>query len=182
VLDSLRSARNEVDDLIATDRVVIQLARAVYMPDGAFDPDAMLDNLRDLTAQALKPTWTPGGRATPRLTIDAEQGGWRHPVTLAVAHGGLPDDRVQDFLVAVTEVVANALQHGDTTAQLALWVADAGTVLRGPRPGSGPGRPAGRLPATQRRHRPPGMGLWVARQLAIASGPNGTVVRFTIGR
>jgi serine/threonine-protein kinase RsbW len=103
-------------------------------------------------------------------------------VTLAVAHGGLPDDRVQDFLVAVTEVVANALQHGDTTAQLALWVADAGTVLRGPRPGSGPGRPAGRLPATQRRHRPPGMGLWVARQLAIASGPNGTVVRFTIGR
>jgi hypothetical protein len=71
-------------------------------------------------------------------------------VTLAVAHGGLPDDRVQDFLVAVTEVVANALQHGDTTAQ--------------------------------RRHRPPGMGLWVARQLAIASGPNGTVVRFTIGR
>lgn len=61
MLDSLRSARNEVDDLIATDRVVIQLARAVYMPDGAFDPDAMLDNLRDLTAQALKPTWTPVG-------------------------------------------------------------------------------------------------------------------------
>lgn len=47
--------------LITTGRLVIQPARAVYMPDGAFDPDAMLDNLRDLTAQALKPTWTPVG-------------------------------------------------------------------------------------------------------------------------
>jgi ABC-type transporter Mla MlaB component len=54
LLDDLRGARDEVDAFIETGRLVVQPARAVYTPDGAFDPGAMLDNFRVLTAQALQ--------------------------------------------------------------------------------------------------------------------------------
>ena len=146
---------------------------------GLVDPAVLLREIPE-------PTWTPVGEPTLRLTIDAGQDGWRDPVTMAVAHGGLPDDRVQDFLVAVTEVVANALQHGDDTAELVLWVAAAGVVCEVRDHGQGLDDPfVGFLPPGGDTA-PRGMGLWVARQLsdtlAIESGPEGTTVRLAIGR
>jgi anti-sigma regulatory factor (Ser/Thr protein kinase) len=118
--------------------------------------------------------------------IDGDQHGWRLPVAMEVADSGLPDDRVQDFLVAVTEMVANAMQHGDNRAELALWVAAAGVVCDVYDQGQGLDDPlAGFLPPGG-DDAPKGIGLWVARQLsdtlAISSGPDGTVVRLTIAR
>jgi hypothetical protein len=54
LLDDLRGSRDEVDALLATGRLLVQPAQAVYTPGKEFDSDAMLDNFRVLLAQALQ--------------------------------------------------------------------------------------------------------------------------------
>lgn len=102
----------------------------------------------------------------------------------AIAGSGLPADRVQEFLIAISEVVANALKHGGDPARLALWVTGDGVVCEVHDDGPGVADPlAGYLPP--RSENPSrGTGLWIARQLcdtlAIGSGPAGTTVRLAI--
>ena len=98
----------------------------------------------------------------------------------------LPAGRAEEFLLAVGEVVANALRHGHGCAQLALWHANDGVICEVHDDGPGVDDPfAGYLPpGSDQAAR--GMGLWIARQvsdtLAIRSGPDGTTVRLGIGR
>ncbi|MFG3439379.1 ATP-binding protein [Nonomuraea sp. NPDC047897] len=72
---------------------------------------------------------------------------------------GMPEETIADFVIAVNEVATNAVTHGATDGQVRLWpdggeivieVHDDGTWKPGPMPGS-----VG------------GMGLWVARMLAL---------------
>jgi anti-sigma regulatory factor (Ser/Thr protein kinase) len=104
----------------------------------------------------------------------------------AVEAEDLPRGRAEEFLIAVGEVVANALGHGHGLAELTLWSTNDGVVCAVHDDGPGVDDPfAGYLPpgnddAAQ------GMGLWIARQLsdslAIQSGADGTTVRLGIGR
>jgi anti-sigma regulatory factor (Ser/Thr protein kinase) len=135
--------------------------------------------LRDLPEERPAPT----GQPSLRLVASGDPHGWRHPVAAALAGSGLPPARVEEFLVAVSEVVANARQHGAGSPLLTLWSDAGGTVCEVDDDGGGLDDPlAG--------YRPPGsdaswgMGLWVARQLCdavvIRSGPNRTTVRLAI--
>ncbi|MDF2711443.1 MAG: ATP-binding protein [Nonomuraea muscovyensis] len=72
---------------------------------------------------------------------------------------GMPEEAIADFVIAVNEVATNAVTHGTTDGQVRLWpdggeivveVHDNGIWKPGPMPGS-----VG------------GMGLWVARMLAL---------------
>jgi anti-sigma regulatory factor (Ser/Thr protein kinase) len=99
---------------------------------------------------------------------------------------GLTPERADVFLVAVNEIMTNAVRHGGGVAELRLWedhellceVDDRGV-----------GFPAD---AYLDRTEPPtptssgGMGLWLAQQtsdrLAIDSGPAGTTVRLGVFR
>lgn len=72
---------------------------------------------------------------------------------------GMPEDAIGDFVIAVNEVATNAVTHGTPDGRVRLWaegadvvveVHDKGTWKPGPMPGS-----VG------------GMGLWVARLLAL---------------
>jgi anti-sigma regulatory factor (Ser/Thr protein kinase) len=105
----------------------------------------------------------------------------RHQVSRAAGQCGLPGAQIDDFAIAVNEIMTNAVRHGGGCGKLRLWcdgqllceIADAG---RG-------------FPATAYMHRtsPPvpsplgGMGLWLAQQvtaeLAIRSGTAGSTVR-----
>ncbi|MEV6368267.1 ATP-binding protein [Micromonospora musae] len=107
----------------------------------------------------------------------------RHSVTSCAQAAGLRDQRLDDFVLAVNELITNAVRHGGGQGSLRLWqdggtltceVADQGIGI-----------------STQRlddRSRPApdtagGWGLWLARELSdtieIVSAETGTIVRIT---
>ena len=105
----------------------------------------------------------------------------RHQVSRAAGQCGMPHAQIDDFAIAVNEIMTNAVRHGGGCGKLRLWcdgqllceIADAGH-----------GFPA---TAHLQRTSPPvpspqgGMGLWLAQQvtaeLAIRSGTAGSTVR-----
>ncbi len=139
-----------------------------------------------LLGQIPEPGIPVAGPPRLQLRIDGDPRGWRHSLAGAVEAEALPRGRAEEFLIAVGEVVANALGHGHGLAELTLWSTNDGVVCAVRDDGPGLDDPfAGYLPpgnddAAQ------GMGLWVARQLsdslAIQSGADGTTVRLGIGR
>jgi len=139
-----------------------------------------------LLGQIPEPGIPVAGPPRLQLRIDGDPRGWRGSLAGAVEAEDLPRGRAEEFLIAVGEVVANALGHGHGLAELTLWSTNDGVVCAVHDDGPGVDDPfAGYLPpgnddAAQ------GMGLWVARQLsdslAIQSGADGTTVRLGIGR
>jgi anti-sigma regulatory factor (Ser/Thr protein kinase) len=113
----------------------------------------------------------------------ARLGEVRHQVRRRLAEAGLPEQQAGDFLVAVSEAMANALRHGAGNGTLRLWrnglvvceVSDDGTGF----PDGPPDRPLHRPGPRQ----PGGRGLWLAQQysdeLRVDSGPWGTNVRLS---
>ena len=95
---------------------------------------------------------------------------------------GLPEDRVIDFVIAVSEVTGNTVRHADSPGTMDIWleagelvceVRDAG-VITDPRAGSQP-PPVGSNG---------GHGLWLIHQVCdrveLRSGADGTVIRLHI--
>ncbi|MEV5690412.1 ATP-binding protein [Micromonospora globbae] len=107
----------------------------------------------------------------------------RHTVTSCARTAGLHGQRLDDFVLAVNELITNAVRHGGGRGALRLWRRDGRLVCEVADEGLGI--------STQRlddRARPApdtagGWGLWLARQLSdtmeVTSGATGTVVRIT---
>jgi serine/threonine-protein kinase RsbW len=89
---------------------------------------------------------------------------------------GLPADRAEDFVIAVSEIAANAVRYGSPTARLLLRV--AGGAAQAEVRDSGCWRPA--AGADSGDGRSGGMGLALARlvcdEVAIRAGAGGTTV------
>jgi len=98
-----------------------------------------------------------------------------------VGKAGLAGDRLDDFVVAVNELLTNAVRHGGGLGRVAVWrqdgelvceVSDSGAGLAEPRP-PGHVRPAADQPG--------GWGLWLAEELTdtfqLRTGNGGTTVR-----
>ncbi|MEU4334520.1 ATP-binding protein [Micromonospora lupini] len=105
----------------------------------------------------------------------------RHSVTSCAHASGLDGQRLDDFVLAVNELITNAVRHGGGRGWLRLWrepgallceVADHGQGITPQRLGDR-SRPA---PDTAG-----GWGLWLARELTddmeIATSAGGTTVR-----
>ena len=94
--------------------------------------------------------------------------------------GGMSEERVGDFLVALNEVTTNAVTHGAAKARLRVWYDSGGLMVdvhddgRHWVPDGVPGQRPPRENATS------GMGLWVARRLSeslhVSAGTEGTTV------
>jgi anti-sigma regulatory factor (Ser/Thr protein kinase) len=104
----------------------------------------------------------------------------RRRVFSCAAEAGLRGLRLQGFVMAVNEIVTNAVVHGGGLGRLRLWY--AGRQLVCEVSDAGPGIPDGRLPPD----RPPieatsGRGLWLTRTLcdavSLETGRHGTTVR-----
>ncbi|MDR7280932.1 ATP-binding protein [Catenuloplanes atrovinosus] len=108
----------------------------------------------------------------------------RHRVAACAADAGLRGERLDDFVLAVYELLTNAVRHGGGHGGLRLWrdgtslaceVADRGT-------GFDVAARAERLPVPAA---PGGWGLFLAGRLTdridVASGPDGTTVRVSSG-
>ena len=105
----------------------------------------------------------------------------RHAVASRARGAGLAGDRLDDFVVAVNELLTNAVRHGGGLGRVALWrqdddvvceVSDTGTGLPAPRPSPNV------RPATDQ---PGGWGLWLAEELTdtfqLITGYGGTTVQ-----
>jgi serine/threonine-protein kinase RsbW len=130
---------------------------------------------------------TDGGLATA-FDRDAITG-TRHLVAAWAANAGLLGQRLEGFVLAVNEIITNAVRHGGGRGRLRLWAA-AGVVWceirdHGPGPTAAAGgqrRPTGyELPPTSATG---GRGLWLARHLcdtlSFDRRPDGTTVQLTI--
>lgn len=109
----------------------------------------------------------------------------RHSVTSCVRAAGLTGQRLDDFVLAVNELITNAVRHGGGQGWLRLW-RQAGQLLCEVAD-HGPGISARRL---DDRSRPApdtagGWGLWLARELSdsmeVETGAAGTTVRISTG-
>jgi anti-sigma regulatory factor (Ser/Thr protein kinase) len=113
--------------------------------------------------------------------------GLRHAVAAELARASTDDDLVGDFLLAVDEMVSNAVRHGRPPVSLRLWTAADRIVCTIGDGGPGWDDPfAGYGPAHGDDLSRGGMGLWLARQLCdhvdISGGAGGTgvEVRLTV--
>ncbi|MEU7846399.1 ATP-binding protein [Micromonospora parva] len=109
----------------------------------------------------------------------------RHSVASCAHASGLRGQRLDDFVLAINELITNAVRHGGGRGWLRLWqeagvlvceIADHGHGISPQRLGDR-SRPAADTAG--------GWGLWLARELTdameVATGTAGTTVRITTG-
>ncbi|MEV4623963.1 sensor histidine kinase [Asanoa sp. NPDC049573] len=106
----------------------------------------------------------------------------RHTVRLV--DPGLPADEVEDLVIAVSEVVTNALRHGRPPVRVRYWSGADRIVVAVTDSGPGPADPfAGLLPARDAVRG--GLGLWITHQscnhVTFSLGPEGFTLRLTGG-
>jgi anti-sigma regulatory factor (Ser/Thr protein kinase) len=108
----------------------------------------------------------------------------RHLAADLGAAAGLPEGRVVDLIVAVSELAANTVEHAGGTGRLAAWVEDGRAVCQVSDAGYLANPMAGRLPV------PPdlptgGRGLILVNQLCdlvrIHARPGATTIRIHVG-
>jgi serine/threonine-protein kinase RsbW len=108
----------------------------------------------------------------------------RHAMTRIAAGVGLAGQRLDDFVLAVNEMMTNVVRHANGSGMLTLWYQNE--TLQCEVVDEGPGIPAERLNG----HPLPspfainGRGLWLAHRLCdsvtINTGPRGTTVHLAI--
>lgn len=154
------------DTRITPDNVLTDVARTHphtatadgrHLRSGAFiDPIDYLGVRRNVPADPLMSD-APIAELTDPLPVDA-----RRAVRDADC-GGLSEDDLDDMVVAVSEVVTNAIRHGRPPAVVRIWTGKDRMVVTVTDGGSGPSDPyAGLLPATDASAG--GRGLWIAYQ------------------
>ena len=127
----------------------------------------------------------PDTAATIEETFTADDlGGLRRTVLAGARRAGLTGDPLDDFVVAVHELVTNALRHGGGRGRLVLR-RDGDTLVcdvSDDGPGFGDSVPAAADPPSAETLG--GRGLWLARQLTdtllITNGPSGVIVSVTV--
>jgi anti-sigma regulatory factor (Ser/Thr protein kinase) len=97
----------------------------------------------------------------------------RRAVQAHVREAGMPEERQMDVVLAVHELMANAIRHGAGKGRLRIW--EAADALHCQVDDDGVTPPIDRNQPWPVRH---GHGLWVVRQVAdqmeITTGPAGT--------
>ncbi|TMR89212.1 ATP-binding protein [Nonomuraea basaltis] len=110
----------------------------------------------------------------------------RRAVAEHAAYEGLTGRHLEDFVLAVNEIITNAVVHGGGHGRLRLWSHDGRLwcEVTDEGPGMPPGWMSDLRPPTGYAFR--GRGLWLTRMLCdhitIVSGPRGTTVTFAAVR
>ena len=126
-----------------------------------------------------------GDGAPPVLDLGFDAGTFqtvRAQLRGCVSHEGFPEGQVEDVVLAVHELVANAVCHGGGAGRLRVWNL-AGTLYCQVDDGDLPDESPAAMNSLPCEH---GHGLWVVQRLAdrmhALSGPGGTSVLIRFGR
>jgi serine/threonine-protein kinase RsbW len=107
----------------------------------------------------------------------------RHSIASCAEAAGLAGGKLDDFVVAVNELLTNAVRHGGGSGRVALWVEAGSVVCEVSDRGTGLGRIRPVKSQRPAADQPGGWGLWLADELtdamALESGPDGTTVRIS---
>jgi anti-sigma regulatory factor (Ser/Thr protein kinase) len=143
----------------------------------------------EVPARLLREIVEPGRAVTgpPSLVLQID-GSVREVREAVRALGGearLPRSRVEELVLAVSELAGNTVRHAGGGGRLALWITSEGVVCEVTDHGGGMADPlAGLVPPKPSASA--GMGLWIARQLsdsfAIGADGDGTTVRIAVDR
>jgi len=105
----------------------------------------------------------------------------RHVVASRVGTAGLSGERLDDFVVAVNELLTNAVRHGGGLGRVALWRQDGDLVCEVSDSGAGLAEPGPLAHVRPAADQPGGWGLWLAQELTdsfqLTTGNGGTTVR-----
>jgi len=155
------------------------------LPDGGHpaseayvDPRVFLADRRPLPPDLLT-------EAEPRAEMIAPTAGDARQAVRAAAPTALRAADLDEFLVAVSEIVTNAARYGRAPARMRVWADTGRMIVEVTDGGGGPKDPfAGLLPAGGTNGG--GLGLWITHQIcdqvALAFGERGFTVRLGTGR
>ena len=105
----------------------------------------------------------------------------RHVVASRVREAGLTGERLDDFVVAVNELLTNAVRHGGGLGRVSLWRQDRDLVCEVSDSGAGLTEPRPLAHVRPAADQPGGWGLWLAQELTdsfqLTTGMGGTTVR-----
>lgn len=144
------------------------------------------DHLSAEQFMARYPLPPPADLGEPTITHTIGQPvqlvGLRQMVARHASRAGLPHARCDDFVLAVSEIASNAIEHGLPPAGVQLWTTSTSVICQITDGGWHTQPLAGLLPppTTQRR----GRGLWMAHQLCdqFYMWPEPTTVRLQMDR
>lgn len=107
----------------------------------------------------------------------------RHTVASCASAAGLAGQRLEDFVLAVNELITNAVRHGGGKGRIKVWRANRAVVCEVSDEGAGIDEQRLQDQDRPRLDTAGGWGLWLARQLSdrmeVQTGPSGTTVRIT---
>ncbi|MFF1611489.1 anti-sigma factor RsbA family regulatory protein [Amycolatopsis sp. NPDC058278] len=144
---------------------------------GYLDPLSFLAGPRPMAPLPIELTPPLAELADPR-PADARR------AVVAIAPVDLPEEEVDDLVLAVSEIVDNALRHGRPPVRVRIWAGAGQMVVSVHDAGEGPADPfAGLLPAARSIG---GRGLWIAHQICsqvtLHRDETGFTARLTAGR
>ncbi len=136
--------------------------------DGGWRDSSGYESPERLLVELPEPPYPVSGEPVLAVPVHDTVADLREQVrTRAAAEGWLPPDRVENLLLALSEVATNGIRHGGRQRELRVWLTDDAVVCEvvddGPVP---PGPLAGYLPP--RPGAIGGMGLWLVQQLSDA--------------
>ncbi|MFI7577709.1 anti-sigma factor RsbA family regulatory protein [Micromonospora sp. NPDC049497] len=153
-------------------------ADGLHVPsDGWTAPDTFLREARPIPPDPIQET-------PPTVVLVEPTPAEARSAVYDADRGQLKEDDVEDLVVAVSEIVTNALRHGRSPVRLRLWAGDDRIVVSVSDAGPGPLDPyAGLLPVSDGS--PGGLGLWITYQscshVSLHRGPDGFTLRMTAG-
>ncbi|MFC7546001.1 anti-sigma factor RsbA family regulatory protein [Plantactinospora sp. GCM10030261] len=152
-------------------------------PDGSHVPSHLYTEPVTYLAEDRPMLPDPLQATAPLIELTDPSPGAARSAVYAAHHGQLTPDDLDDLVIAVSEVVTNALRHGRPPVVLRLWSAADRVVVAVEDGGAGPKDPfAGLLPANNGSG---GLGLWITHQscnhVTTQRGPDGFTIRLTAG-
>lgn len=145
------------------------------------DPAELIDQLMPDMSRPVEAT-LPAAAIAPVVSLTEV----RHAVRQAIAGRGVPTAHVDDFVVAVNEVVNNAVTHGRPPVEMRLWVTDEEWTCHVIDRGEGFHDPLAGYPGAAQSSLDSPLGLVLVRQLcdelAMRRTREGFVVRLTSHR